>query len=496
MNFKYFFISISALLLIGASGDRLCMLYNSLEPKSIRQHLTLYALYPEENMGKKALTDACRLLQIGSLSSGALNGLISLMNHSPNQPLPSLTETELEELEALATHLAHKELKGHRALNENAILALSPSEIDLARGLFLSQMGNDLTNVRLYEALIDCMALEILNRLTPDSAPEEKIHAINRFLFKEKEFKFPPHAVYSQDIDLYTFLPSVLDTHKGVCLGVSILYLCIGQRLGLELEMVTPPGHIYLRLARPEAYLNIETTARGIHLDSEEYLGINTCALQTRNIKEVIGLAHFNQASVFWQRGQYEDAYQSYEKAKPYLPDDPFLKELSGYVCLLTNRKEEGKALLTSIRDHVPLHHLTRNTLAADYLDGNVDTAGIEVFFCHTKDDHPSLLAKKKALEEVLERCPAFRAGQLHLALTWLQLGRAKEALELLKRYHQAYPEDPEAEYYLAVLYLQRMDYLKAWKHLHQTERLLLKKQYYPKILQELRHALTLQCAE
>ena len=74
-------------------------------------------------------------------------------------------------------------------------------------------------------------------------------------------FRFPPHSLYAKDIDVYTFLPSVLDSRRGVCLGVSILYLCLAQRLDLPLEAMTPPGHIYVRYGED---LNIETTARGI----------------------------------------------------------------------------------------------------------------------------------------------------------------------------------------------------------------------------------------
>src|SRR6202044_1243325 len=126
---------------------------------------------------------------------------------------------------------------------------------------------------------------------TLNATPQQKIDAINSFIFEEMGFRFPPHSRYAKDIDIYTFLPSVLDSRRGVCLGVSILYLCLAQRLGLNLEMITPPGHIYIRYHEGENIINIETTCRGIHMDSEDYLGINTRCLQMRNIKEVIGLA-------------------------------------------------------------------------------------------------------------------------------------------------------------------------------------------------------------
>ena len=84
--------------------------------------------------------------------------------------------------------------------------------------------------------------------------------------------------------------------------GSLCLIYVFGTKAKSETEMVTPPGHIYVRFKKGNSEINIETTARGVHLDSEEYLGIETRGLQKRTVKEVIGLTHFNQASVYWQQ--------------------------------------------------------------------------------------------------------------------------------------------------------------------------------------------------
>src|ERR1700761_5200171 len=126
--------------------------------------------------------------------------------------------------------------------------------------------------IRSYEALIDLMALQILTRITFEDPPAKKIRAINHFIFEEMGFRFPPHSSHAKDIDLYTFLPSVLDSRRGVCLGVSILYISLAQRLKLDLQMVTPPGHIFVCWRQGKEVINIETTARGIHIPDEKYL--------------------------------------------------------------------------------------------------------------------------------------------------------------------------------------------------------------------------------
>ena len=194
-----------------------------------------------------------------------------------------------------------------------------------------------------YEAMIDLMALQILAKLPEKATPEIKIRAMNRFIFEEMGYRFPPHSIWAEDVDVYTFLPSVLDSRRGVCLGVSILYICLAQRLGINLEMITPPGHIYVRYNDGNKIINIETTARGINLESDTYLGIETRSLQQRNIKEVIGLAHFNQAAVFWHQNEYEKVLNSYRKAQPYLPNDLLLTEFIKSTRSLSVIKKKGK---------------------------------------------------------------------------------------------------------------------------------------------------------
>jgi tetratricopeptide (TPR) repeat protein len=498
------------------SDTKLKTLYNSLDPTSISQHLAFYELYMQRSWGQQALKDVWQLLsksgaEIENLSlSGSptpflnqqlhsheipfsgqvIQALVALVNKPIDQELALVETDALDSFIKLSTRLHHFSLRGHHIWNEDEFLRLPLEEIDVARGLFLSQFGPDKHRIQSYEALIDLMTFQILARLPKDASPEEKVATINAFIFDEMGFRFPPHSLCSQDIDLYSFLPSVLDSRRGVCLGVSILYLCIAQRLALPLEMITPPGHIYVRYCSGDKILNIETTARGIHMDSEEYLSVNTRSLQKRTIREVIGMAHFNQASAYWQNGEFVKALEAYHKAEPYMRGDPHLKELMGYLLLLTEKREEGEQLLREIKDVIPDYAIVKSTMVDDYFLGNIDAKGIAVIFSKIDEDRPSILAKKQALEKTLERYPRFRSGILCLAEVWLQLHRMGEALEVLKTYQSLDECQPEVHYYLSVLYAYRRDFPKAWFHLQQAESIVKTRQYNPKILKELRREL------
>ncbi|MBA2729058.1 MAG: hypothetical protein H0U49_12910 [Parachlamydiaceae bacterium] len=487
------------------SPQKLHTLYNALDPTSVTQHLALYELYPDTKEGKLALADAWKLLTGRNdnltpisvpLINAPINALIALINRKPNDVPPKLSENDLAVIDKIAYGLANRKLKGYYATSEQEVLALESKDIDLARGLFLSQFGTSKDawqQLKTYEAYIDLMALQIRARIPKNASSEQIIAAINHYVFYEMGFRFPPHSLLAKGIDPYTFLPSVLDSHQGVCLGVSILYLSIAQRLQLPLEIITPPGHIYIRYNSGSKIINIETTARGIHIDCEEYLSVDTMQLQQRQIKEVIGMAHFNQAAAFLTQKHPEQSVSCYEKALMYHPDDMLTKELMGYCCILAGQEKRGRRLLQEIANYAPYYAVSGDSTAEDYLSGNADKDALEATLMHVDETRESILTKQKALQISLEQFPRFRAGLFALAATWLQLHRFGEALEILAKYEQMEPNDPTAEYYLAALYAERYNFPKAWIHLRRAEVITANRGHYPKTLKKLRQQLQSQ---
>ncbi len=480
-------------------------LYHSLRPDSIAEQLAFYSLYPSSAAGKQALDQAWRLLRKhrpdGVTTAPPLDlptidhsALISLV-HPPlaSTAAPLLTADQLQVIDSLASHLNNRHLKGFFVRTKEALIALAPHEIDLARALLLYAFDGDekkWEKLRSYEAHLDLMALQILAYLPIDATDEAKIAAINRLIFYDQKFRFPPHSTSISDVDLYTFLPAVLDQRTGVCLGVSVLYLALAQRIGLPLEIITPPGHIYLRYRSENTLINIETTARGISLPCASYLGLNTTALQKRTIKEVIGLTFINQASSAWQRKDYQTTLALYKQALLFLPQDPTLYFFLGYQHLLNRHLKQGLNALKTALCLPEKETIYRSTLPEDFLTGKVDLQGIEAVFSHIDETRASIVAKQRQLKAVVQRHPKFREGLFHLAITHLQLSEHHKALTCLQRYDALDPHHPIVAYYLAILSLHFFDYASAWRYLHTAEDLTKKRHHYPKALRELRHNL------
>ncbi len=471
----------------------------SLDPLSVAEHLAFYEIYPETDEGKEALSHAWNLLSGGkvhpqksaiSLPLVDISPVIALITRENTEKPIKLKAEQLDAVDKLSAELPNRFLKGHQIWTRGQLLTLEPHEIDLSRGLLIEQFNENIEEIRQYEATLDLMALQIRARLPQSATHEDQVREINNFIFQEMRFRFPPHSLHVKDIDLYTFLPSVMDSREGVCLGVSILYLCLAQRIGLPLEIITPPGHIYVRYRHGLKIINIETTARGVNYPSDVYLGLDTRRLQERNLKEVIGLAYINQASVAWGQKDYAKTIELYEKARPYVGDDPLLNLFMGINSLFVGKKREGKALLETLRNYTFDWAVSSETMADDYLDGKVDIEGMKAVFMHVDETRESIIEKQKSLEKTLKRYPRFRAGLMQLAVTWLQLGRNSEAEIILEKYHKIDPNNSVVEYYLSAIATDRFDYNKAWQHLQTTESILLSRDHKSPALRGLRNHL------
>ena len=475
--------------------EKVSALFNSLDPEALGELFAFYNLYPDTDAGERAYNKAWSLINLHrviKVEPRKMQGftfdikpIIALVTREPYEDSVLLSEKELETIELITSHLKNRQLKGYNVWNQDSIVAMPSEEVDLARAIFLYQFGKENPlKVRSYEAYLDMMALQILSRLPKVYTDLDALNAISHFIFHEMRYRFPPHSMWTEDVDLYTFLPSVLDSRHGVCLGVSILYLTLAQRIGLELEIITPPGHIYLSYQKNGKEINIETTARGLDMPTETYLGIDNKTLKRHVIKNVVGLNFMNAAATAWHHNDYKLALSFYGKAALFLPNYPLLNMFTAYNLLLNGNIKEGKKLLEKMKNLPVEESICQDTIAEDYLLKHVDIEGIKAIFEEVNETRESIIKKQEKIQKTLKKYPKFREGIFHLAVTWLQLGRTKEAIQALKRYHDLDPSNPTAEYYLSALSLQRWDYKSAIKHYNFCKIILEKHNHKPKLLQ------------
>lgn len=448
------------------SEDKLYLesLYSRQDPRSLTKQLNFYAQYPHTLEGQKAKKRIQELLGLEDVSpTSPLNLEVSYFEEllravfkTTKDPI-LLDATSINTINKLSSNNKNRSLIGSKFLTEKELIDADISDIDVGRGMLILAFGDsdDLyKKIQSYEAVLDFMAACIRARLKLTSTHEDIIHAMNHFIFYELGYRFPAFSEHEEKIDKYTILPSVLDNRQGVCLGVSLLYYSLAQRLGLNLDIYTPPGHIFLSL-HPE--LNIETTARGVHMPLERYLSLHVKELKKRNQKELLGMALFNQASVFLRKQNFQDAISLYERALKFIPDDPLILELLGS-CYVMNRDLKKANHTFSVLKKLKKSELSSDFVLEDYLKGLITPEGLKAVFQEVDSDMQSLFEKAKKLEEVHKKSPKFRSALYQLGITYLQMHQYEKAFIAFEKLYPEASKDPALVYYLTQLALIRYD--------------------------------------
>jgi tetratricopeptide (TPR) repeat protein len=472
---------------------RLQALYESLSPRSMGEQAAFAELFGEHPLGQKASHRVWHLLAGADAGDPPpvwpewqVQRLVNRFVFPSSETPPVLAAEHQFLLGKLSEPLGNRKLKGAQARTEQEVLALRAEEIDLARGLLLAQ-GLSMEQIEAYERCLDLMALQVRARLPEQPSELDKLQALSTFIFVDQRFRFPPKSRMNIQIDQWTMLSEVLDSRRGVCLGVSQLYLCLAQRLDLPLEIITPPGHIYVRWAADGQHWNIETTAHGIHLPTHHYLGLTTKSLRPRDLKEVIGMSLYNAAAVPLHQGECEKAVALYRQAERYLGDEYDLQHAMGMALFGANRVEEAFAVLRPLRGQTKPEQVIPSHLIDEILDGDVEPDLLRDSLKIHRPVREELLAQQHRLEKALTRCPRFFHGYQELAHVFLQLNRLQEAMEVLERAYTKGAREPYILYLLTELALARFDLPGASQYFQDLERVMVAADHQPPLLRELR---------
>lgn len=140
--------------------------------------------------------------------------------------------------------------------------------IDLAQAcLMIAQDAYPSLDVERYLGEIERMAMRLRGRMPQSSAAEERIAALNQFLFEELGY-------WGNTDDYYdprnSYLSDVIDRKTGIPITLSILYMELGRRVGLPLEGVSFPGHFLVRVRVRGGVLVLDPFAGGAPQSEEE----------------------------------------------------------------------------------------------------------------------------------------------------------------------------------------------------------------------------------
>ena len=152
-------------------------------------------------------------------------------------------------------------MTGELADRLTEIIGGAEGEIPLTEAALLvaSHRYPDL-DVRHYLDVIDEFGAGVSAQITADSAPVEKVAALNRYLFDE--LGFAPNAQDYYD-PRNSLLNEVMERRTGIPITLSLVYMAVGNCLGLALNGVCYPGHFLVKCELPDGMIVLDPFFKG-----------------------------------------------------------------------------------------------------------------------------------------------------------------------------------------------------------------------------------------
>jgi serine protease Do len=155
-------------------------------------------------------------------------------------------QKEAEQLKRLASAVHERNVQ--QALTK--VFAEGEDKADLFHAAMLvAKLDNEDLEVEPYRKQIERMAREIRDRLPEKATQKEKLKLLNDYLFAENGFRGSRGDYYNK---ANSYLNNVIDDREGIPITLSVLYLELAKRIGVnDLVGIGLPGHFVVQY-RPE----------------------------------------------------------------------------------------------------------------------------------------------------------------------------------------------------------------------------------------------------
>jgi formylglycine-generating enzyme required for sulfatase activity/regulator of sirC expression with transglutaminase-like and TPR domain len=279
------------------------------------------------------------------------------------------------------------------------------------------------------------------------------------------------------------FLHGLLNTRKGYCMNLSLLYLILGQKLGLPLYGVALPNHFFVRYEKKDVQINIETTEQGVSYPDTFYRqrfgfsGENKKSYFMKNLdtRQTLGAYFSNVGMVYYQNQKHEravfylglsttinpasiDAQNNLaniysELKEPQLAIKHYnlaLKADPGNTSTLFNRgliHQESGDLNQAINDFLQVVQIDPGFSPAHRMLANL---------YRQKNQLTSALLHLKILARGQ---PMNLQNHLNIASTYRKMGKQKLSIETLKKVQTQFPDNSEIHEGLAESYYRLEDF-------------------------------------
>jgi regulator of sirC expression with transglutaminase-like and TPR domain len=206
-----------------------------------------------------------------------------------------------------------------------AILEQPEEAIDFAKAnLTIDKIVDPSIDIEANLKRIDAIVKIIQSLLPANPSSQDKMLAVRKYLYESGAWN--NHQPYQYDFAdpkgikiVNKLLPTYLTTHKGNCISMPLLFIVLGQRLGIDVTASTAPLHVLVKYTDSDTgqSYNLETTSganpardvwyqQTMHITDEALA--NKIYLQKLSKRETVAVMAQVLAEDYYDKQEYEKA--------------------------------------------------------------------------------------------------------------------------------------------------------------------------------------------
>jgi formylglycine-generating enzyme required for sulfatase activity/regulator of sirC expression with transglutaminase-like and TPR domain len=386
---------------------------------------------------------------------------------------------------ALPSHAATQQLSVTEELV--ATLALPESKIDLTETLLLiSRHWDSRLDTAPLKKTLDRLTESARNQLKGNPSPAQTVDILRKVIHEEGRYRYTdaldPAGMPVNPAEL--FLHGLLQTRRGYCMNLSLLYLILGERLNLPLVGVPLPNHFFVRYNSPEYRVNIEATEGGTafpdsfyeqrfgaakgskyfmsNLGKKKTLGAyfsNVGLVMYRAGKPKIAIFYLEQSAsinpqsidalnnlgnIYSELKQHEKSIHAYERALQADSGNFSTLFNLGLAYMETGAQEKAEVAFLQAAQINPRYHLAHEMLTRIYMQ---------------QKKFASALLHLKIMKRLQ---PGQLATELNIGTVLLEMGQPDLALKYFEGLQSRFPQAIEVNQRMADVYYRQKEYQKA----------------------------------
>lgn len=217
---------------------------------------------------------------------------------------------------------------------------------------------------QLFLQQLDSAVLRLASTLFMQTDPQKIVTALNTMVFDTWGITFD-----ADRNSVSTLFPHcIFQNKKGSCVGITLLYLLLAEKLGIPIYGVRAPGHFFCRYDNGSTRINIEPLKRGACMNDAWYrykfhiADTTIYPLRNASIGEVSGVVDYNLGTIALNRKKYPQAQRYLDRAVAYIDTFPEAQGNLAIVLDATGMSLQALSLLKNVREIYPqLENIDQN---------------------------------------------------------------------------------------------------------------------------------------